>query len=76
MYINDSNYGNSKLDFLCSLKDELKDLLYFDDEFKNYMSYDAFIAFNVAYAKISYGKGMLTDEMIYSLLERYKEFLN
>ena len=38
MYINDSNYGNSKLDFLCSLKDELKDLLYFDDEFKNYIS--------------------------------------
>ena len=38
MYINDSNYGNSKLDFLCSLKDELKDLLYFDDEFKNYIN--------------------------------------
>lgn len=38
MYINDSNYGNSKLDFLCSLKDELKDLLYFDGEFKNYIN--------------------------------------
>ena len=38
MYINDSNYGNSKLDFLCFLKDELKDLLYFDDEFKNYIN--------------------------------------
>ena len=56
-------------------KDIEKYGLYKYEEFKEYMSYEAFIAFNVCYAKVSFGKGILNERMIYKLLKTYKKFL-
>lgn len=42
--------------------------LYTYDEWSEYLSYDDFVAFNGAYFKIAVGKGLITIEEIFSLL--------
>ena len=50
--------------------------LYTYEEFESLVSRDTFDAVNVAYLKISVGKGIMTEEDIYYLAEFYAPFLN
>ena len=49
--------------------------LYTYEEFESLVSRETFDAVNVAYLKISVGKGLMTEEDIYYLAERYAPFL-
>ena len=45
------------------------------EEFETYMSKEAFEMFNVAYVKVSLGKGLMTIQDVQYLLERYSKYI-
>lgn len=56
-------------------KDIEKYGMYEYDDFKEYISYDVFKNFNLAYIKVSVGKGLITYDEIIGLIELYSGFL-
>ena len=48
--------------------------LYTYDEWEEYLDYDSFVKFNIAYFKVAVGKGYLTKEMIVSYINWYYHF--
>lgn len=66
--------SNMKVDRDLMQKDIEKYGLYSYEEFSNLIPYEVFVAFNVAYLKISVGKGMLTYQQILYYIDFYKEY--
>ncbi|MCM1261051.1 MAG: hypothetical protein NC182_07930 [Prevotella sp.] len=62
---------NMKIDIVKMNQDIEKYGLYTYDEWKEYLTYEQFIAFNVQYLKVSIGKGFVTKEEIIRYIESY-----
>lgn len=62
---------NMKIDVEKMNQDIEKYGLYTYDEWKEYLTYEQYIAFNVKYLKVSIGKGLVTKEEIIGYIENY-----
>ena len=62
---------NMKIDIEKMNQDIEKYGLYTYDEWKEYLTYEQYVAFNVKYLKVSIGKGLVTKEEIIRYIESY-----
>ena len=69
------NYFELDEEFKYDIESMKKDIekygLYTYDDWKNYMTYEAFLTFNGEYVKVSVGKGQTTEEEIIELIEMF-----
>ena len=45
--------------------------LYTYEDWSDYLTYEQFLAYNVQYLKVSVGKGLITEEGLIALIDRF-----